>query len=110
LLEAGGEPLLTLARGAVRPVLRRDRGAREPLLEVAPDDGRRAQGILEVALAQVPALVARVLPDAGQAVRLQLQPDGPCVLAGGVLLVLCTDALRDAEQDLDVMGDLVWTT
>ena len=57
----------------MRPVLRRDRPRGAALLEVVADDGGGAQRVFEVRLGELSALVGRVLPDAGEAVRLQLE-------------------------------------
>jgi hypothetical protein len=89
------------------PVLRVDRAGGLLLLEVAADHGGGAQRVRQVRPAQLTAPVARVLPDAGEAVGLQLEAHGAGVRAGRILLVLGPDALQDAEERLHVMGDLV---
>src|SRR4029453_6205471 len=65
------------------------------------------QRVREVLFAELSPDVARVLPDAGKAVGLQLEAHGAGVLACRVLLIGRRDALQDAEQHLDMMRDLM---
>jgi hypothetical protein len=89
------------------PVLRRDRAGGTTLLEVVAHHGGGAQRIGEVLLSQLPALVGGVLPDPGETVGLQLEADRAAIAARRVRLVGGPYATGDAEQHLDVMGDLV---
>src|SRR5690242_6977875 len=72
LLEADGEPVPALGGGPVGPRLGRDRPGRAGMLEVVADDGRGAQGVLEIRGGELVAVIGGVLPDARQAVGLQL--------------------------------------
>src|SRR5258705_7290443 len=114
-LEPGHEPALALLGAAVGEAVG-DAVALRPFLErIVADRGRGAHSGFDVAgleegrlalAPQVLILVAR--PDAGEAIRLQLDPHldlVPLGLADGALRLL--RLRQDAEQVLHVMADLV---
>src|SRR6478735_5693213 len=86
-LETARQPVLALRRRAVRPLLGSDRAGGALLLEVAADHGGRPQRVLEVGPRELVALVGGVLPDAGEAVGLELEAYRARVRAGRVALV-----------------------
>ena len=107
LLIAGHEPLLALRGGAVGEAIRHHPPGRLPLQRVVADRGRRRQRRIDVAGFEEarPLLGLAVDPDAGQAIRLQLDLDLQRIglgLAAGLLLQP-RHARQDAEQVLDVM-------
>ena len=95
-----------LAGRAVGPGLGRDAAAGLLLDAVVADRGGGAQGLLDVAFLEQPALVGGVRPDTRQAVGLQLEAHRQRVGAIGPAL-LPADLLGDAQEVLHVVADLV---
>src|SRR5829696_4114710 len=106
-LEAGGEPLGPLRRGAVGPGLGVHADARAGLDPIVPDGGGGPEALLDVARLEVTLLVCRLGPHAGQAVRLKLELHRQLVLAARVLLLELADLALDPREVLDVVRDLV---
>ena len=91
LLIAGHEPLLALRGGAVGEGIRHHPARRLPLQRIVADRGRRRQRRIDVAGFEEARtlLLLAVDPDAGQAIRLQLDLDLQRIgfrLAAGLLL------------------------
>src|SRR5215217_3761667 len=113
LLVAGHEPLLALRRGAVGKTVGHHPARRLPLQRIVADCGCRLQRRVDIAGLEEARtfLFLAVDPDAGQAIRLQLDLDLQRVgfrLAAGLLLQPLHPR-QNAEQVLDMvsrfMGD-----
>ena len=109
-LQAGRQPFLALVRGAVGEAVGHRVGPRDGGLQpVVADRLRRRQRAFDVAgLKDLPFVVGVVGPHAGQAVGLQLDPDGQRVglsLAHPLLHVV--DLVENPQHVLHVMADLV---
>src|SRR5262245_53929921 len=104
---AARQPARALGGGAVRPGLRRERGAGAPALEVVADDGRCVEDVAHVVAGELAGAGDRVEPDAGVAVGLQLDADRSGVVTGRVRHAQRVDLRQDAELLLDVVAHLV---
>ncbi len=104
----GAEPLHALLTRPVGERVRVDAAALLLLDPVVPDRRGRRQPFFDVAgLDEVVLRVGGVGPDAGKAVRLELEPHRELVGVVGVLLPLEVDVLHHAEEVLDVVAELV---
>src|SRR3954453_19678698 len=106
LLEARGEPLVSLLRRAVRPALGVDPALDLRLDPVVADRRCGIERLRDIGLRHVGDHLRRrrmVGPDARQAIGLQLEPDGRAIGAGLTAL----GSIEDAEHVLDVMAVLV---
>ena len=74
---------------------------------VVPYRGRGAEGLLDVALLEVASSEHLVCPNAGEAVRLQLEPHRELVGPVRIVLLLLMDLAADARDVLDVVAHLV---
>src|SRR5690606_19410252 len=80
LLEAATEPADALLRRTVGEALRSDVAACAALQAVVADRARRRQRFFHVArFEDLTRAVGVIRPDAGEAVRLELELDGECV-------------------------------
>ncbi len=82
-------------------------GAGLLLKRVVPYRGRGAEGLLDVALLEVASSEHLVRPNAGEAVRLQLEPHRELVGPVRIVLLLLMDLAADARDVLDVVAHLV---
>src|SRR3954451_13742921 len=106
LLEARGEPLVSLLRRAVRPALGVDLSLDLRLDPVVADRRRRVERLRDIGLRHVGDDLRRrsmVGPYPGEAIGLQLEPDGSAIGTGLAAL----GPIEDAEHVLDVMAVLV---
>src|SRR5438874_902726 len=107
-LDPPREPLHALLGRAVGEGLRRHAALRLPLQPIVADGRRGVERLLHVArLEDVARALGVVRPDAREAIRLQLQPDGRRVGLRPATPALGHHAIRDPELLLDVMADLV---
>src|SRR3954469_11933158 len=108
-LQAGLEPAHALRRTAVRERIRHDDAARLTLQPVVADRARGVQALLDIALLQNLAhTVGAIGPDAGDAVRLQFDPDRDRVRSPFVAaLALGVRGLQNAKLVLHVVADFV---
>src|SRR5829696_2965562 len=84
-----------------------DPAVRLLLDSVIADRGGGGQALLQVAVLEDAPVVGGPAPDAGQAVRLELETHREIVGVVGILLALLADLPLDPELLLDVVADLV---
>src|SRR3954468_8931549 len=106
-VEAGLQPVSPLLGGAVREGLRVDPALGLLLDAVVANRRGGSEALLEIAALEQAAVVCGASPDAGQAIRLELEADRELIGVIRVGLALIADLLLDAELLLDVVPDLV---
>src|SRR3954463_9584215 len=74
---------------------------------VVADRSCGGQALLQIAVLEDASVVGGAAPDAGEAVRLELEAHGEIVGVVWILLALLTDLSLDPELLLDVVADLV---
>src|SRR5205823_11677654 len=105
--EATLEPGASLRGGAMGEGLGVDATGRRALNAIVAHRRRGVQPFLNVSLMEQTTLLGRVPPDAGEAIGLQLEPNGDGICIAGILALQATRLRVDAQKMLYMMPELV---